>query len=61
MSQSLLEAKIQLYSLLLNKDQDMLSDSEVDIMYSLSKDSEVRSLLPAGFTRLLGWDSITGA
>lgn len=55
MSQSLLEAKVQLYSLLLDEDHNMLSDSEVDIMYLLSKDPAVKCILSARFAGLLGW------
>lgn len=57
MSQSLLEAKVKLYSLLLDEDHNMLSDSEVDIMYLLSKDPAVKCILSARFAGLLGWDS----
>lgn len=39
----LLDAKKNLYSLLLNMNSDDMSDEEVDIMYSLSKDKDIQN------------------
>lgn len=41
----LVDAKINLYRLLLNINPDDMTDEEVDVMYSLSKDCDVKKLL----------------
>ena len=41
----LLEAKKELYSLLICKNDSDLTDNEVDIMYSLSKDAQIKEYL----------------
>ena len=40
-----LEAKCALYRALLGLEPDLMSDEDVDLMYQLSKDSQVQSLL----------------
>lgn len=44
MSKKILEAKCRLYLLLMNLDEDTITDNEVDIMFSLSKDKDIQSL-----------------
>ena len=39
------QAKIWLYSLLLKKSNDELTDTEVDIAYHLSKDNDIQNVL----------------
>lgn len=38
-------AKRQLYSLLLKKDDEELTENEVDILFSLSKDEQIQKFL----------------
>jgi hypothetical protein len=40
-----LEAKRTLYKLLLDMDPEVMSDSEVDLMYTLSKDKQIQYIL----------------
>ena len=42
---AVLEAKCNLYRQLLRLDPDTMSDEDVDLMYQLSKDSQVQNLL----------------
>lgn len=44
MEQEILEAKRNLYALLLKLDEDTITDNEVDIVYLLSKDEQIKSL-----------------
>lgn len=44
MDEKLLEAKRELYSLLLKKDVDTLTENEVDIMFHLAKDKQIQEL-----------------
>jgi hypothetical protein len=41
----ILTKKRELYQLLLSLDPDLMSDDEVDLMYTLSKDKELQLLL----------------
>jgi hypothetical protein len=45
MEQKILEARTKLYSLLLQLDDYELTDNEVDLLYSLSKDKQIKELL----------------
>ena len=42
---SLKELKIMLYSRLIEINKDQLKDTEINILYELSKDEEVKSIL----------------
>ena len=44
MKEEILEAKRKLYSLLLKVNNDILTDNEVGLMMSLSKDEQIQSL-----------------
>ena len=44
MKKEILEAKRRLYSLLLKLDNDKITDNELDIMLSLSKDEQIQDL-----------------
>jgi hypothetical protein len=46
--EQLSEAKSKLYSLLLSKLPDDMTDNEVDIMYLLSKDEDIQKRLRNG-------------
>jgi len=46
MEDEILEAKRKLYALLLKVDEDTITDNEVDIMYLLSKDEQIKNLFP---------------
>lgn len=41
----ILEAKRKLYLLLMQLDEDEITDNEVEIMFLLSKDEQIQSLL----------------
>jgi transcriptional regulator CtsR len=45
MKEELLKAKSKLYELLLQLDEDLLTDVELDIMYNLSNDEQIKTLL----------------
>jgi len=47
MKEEILEAKRRLYLLLLNKPNKDITDNEVDIMFMLSQDEQIQSLLEA--------------
>jgi len=47
MKEEILEAKRELYSLLLKLNEDTITDNELDIMCSLAKDEQIQSLLNA--------------
>ena len=42
---SLKELKVMLYSRLIEINKDQLKDTEINILYELSKDEEVKSIL----------------
>ena len=50
MKEQLLEAKRKLYSLLLELG-DEITDKEVDIMFALSNDEQIRSILKQHFDK----------
>lgn len=45
------EAKKKLYSLLLRLDPENITDNEADIMYSLSKDDSIQSVLNSSIAK----------
>lgn len=45
MKEELLEAKRKLYSLLIQVDENVISNNELDILLLLSKDKQIQSLL----------------
>lgn len=45
MKEGILEAKIILYSLLLRLDEETITDNEVELLYYLSKDEQIRQKL----------------
>jgi hypothetical protein len=45
MDETILLAKRHLYSLLLKKGVDNLTDSEIDMMYAFSKDEQIQNFL----------------
>lgn len=47
MSQELIDAKLQLYGLLLKKGSDNWTAAEIDIAFHLSMDEQVQSFLQA--------------
>ena len=45
MREEIIKAKVTLYRLLLNLDNDTLTENEAEIMFDLSKDREVQSYI----------------
>ena len=45
MKEEILEAKRKLYLLLLRLDEKTITENEVDIMYSISKDEQIQEFL----------------
>ena len=45
MKEEILEAKRRLYLLLIKLNKDTITDNEVEIMFLLSKDEQIQSLL----------------
>lgn len=43
--EELRQAKVKLYFLLVSKGADQLTETEVNVMYELAKDSEIRAVL----------------
>lgn len=46
--QTVAELKRELYSMLLHTDTNTLTDSEVDMMFALSNDEDIQSVLRGG-------------
>lgn len=45
MKEQILQAKLRLYKLLMDSENDELSDNEIELLYKLSKDEQVNKWL----------------